>query len=384
LSVTPTPILTPSVTITPSSTTACQGTNVTFTANPTNGGNSPTYQWKKNGLNIGASASTYNDANLASTDVISVVMTSSLPCVTAASVTSSNTVAVAITPTAVPGININTAPGLVLCANTSITFLTNITAGGTNPLYQWYLNGAALPGATSTTYTGSGFTNGDVLSVMLTSNALCRSTDTVTSNKVNLTVQPIVVPTITVTTTPGTSVPAGTTVTFSATLNAPGATPTYQWYRNGVAIAFATYSSYATDVIDNGDVFTVRVYGLGLCATQSTLLSDPVRISVQALGVNTAVAGTAGSTVLYLYPNPNSGRFTVSTDWGVGHAGEPVQLELVNALGQLVYSQEVMTTPGKWSADVELEEGVANGLYMLRLKRHSDGSSLVTKVLLQR
>jgi hypothetical protein len=73
MSVSPTPVLI-SIAATPGN-MVCQGTNVIFTALPNNGGSNPGYQWKKNGINIGTNANTYNSNSLANGDTISCEMT---------------------------------------------------------------------------------------------------------------------------------------------------------------------------------------------------------------------------------------------------------------------------------------------------------------------
>src|SRR5206468_1030563 len=59
-------LVSPTVTISANpGNTICAGTPVTFTATPSNAGNSPTYQWRKNSTAVGSNSSTYTDSALA-------------------------------------------------------------------------------------------------------------------------------------------------------------------------------------------------------------------------------------------------------------------------------------------------------------------------------
>ena len=90
--------VTPSVIIAASTTDICPGagTSVTFTATPTNGG-TPSYQWKRNGNNIGTNSTTFTSTALAGGDVITVVMTATNTCQTANTATSAGTTINALT-----------------------------------------------------------------------------------------------------------------------------------------------------------------------------------------------------------------------------------------------------------------------------------------------
>jgi hypothetical protein len=61
----------------------CQGASVTFTAQPTNGGTTPVYQWKVNGQNVGTNSPTYTTTTLTNNQVVTCQMTSSAACVSA-------------------------------------------------------------------------------------------------------------------------------------------------------------------------------------------------------------------------------------------------------------------------------------------------------------
>lgn len=73
------------------------GTTVNFTAVATNGGDAPSFQWKKNNQNVGTSSTTYTDALLADGDVISCVLTSNAACAASTTATS-NEISMKVTP----------------------------------------------------------------------------------------------------------------------------------------------------------------------------------------------------------------------------------------------------------------------------------------------
>ncbi|MDD4554030.1 MAG: FISUMP domain-containing protein [Bacteroidales bacterium] len=81
------PGLPASVSITANPNPFCPGSSVTFTATPGNGGATPSYQWKVNGVNAGTNSPsfTYNPLN---NDSVRCVMTSTLSCVSANPATS--------------------------------------------------------------------------------------------------------------------------------------------------------------------------------------------------------------------------------------------------------------------------------------------------------
>ncbi len=86
---------TPSVAISNNigSNTVCVGLAVNFTATPTNGGTTPTYQWTLNGNNI-ATGSSYNNSALLTGDVVAVEMTSNASCLSTPTATDSETMTV--------------------------------------------------------------------------------------------------------------------------------------------------------------------------------------------------------------------------------------------------------------------------------------------------
>lgn len=118
---------------------SCAGQAVTFTATPTFGGTSPTYQWKVNGNNVGTNSPTFTSSTLNNGDIVTCVMTSNYPGVQGNPATSQN---FTVTVNPIPATPTITQNGFVLTSSAS--------TGN-----QWYLNGNPINGATAQSYTAT-------------------------------------------------------------------------------------------------------------------------------------------------------------------------------------------------------------------------------------
>ena len=335
----------------------CTGTNVTFTATPSNGGTSPVYLWRKNGTVVGGTTATYSDNTLANGDVITVRLTSNATCrssdtanspaitmvvnpipaapslstngpvcagsiatLLAANVTNgtfawtgpnsfssaaqsitinnaavsdggtytaivavngctspSASILLVVNPALIPSVSVATNPGTAICSGTQVTFTATPTNGGTSPVYQWRKNGTNV--GTGATYTDNTLANGDVITVRLTSNALCRTLDTVNSTSIVMTVTTSVVPTVSLAAAPSGAICAGTNVTFTATPSNGGTTPVYLWRKNGTTVG-GTTATYSDNTLANGDIITVRLTSNATCRSVDTANSSAVTMTV--------------------------------------------------------------------------------------------------------
>ncbi|MDQ3046049.1 MAG: T9SS type A sorting domain-containing protein [Bacteroidota bacterium] len=108
----------------------CAGTSVTFTATPTNGGTTPTYQWQVNGVNVGTGGTTYTTSTLTTGQVVTCIMTSTMPGVTGSPDTS-NPITMTVNPVpAAPTLGSSTPD----CVGQTISLTSNTVAGAT---YSW-------------------------------------------------------------------------------------------------------------------------------------------------------------------------------------------------------------------------------------------------------
>jgi hypothetical protein len=166
------------------------------------------------------------------------------------------------------------------CVGTSqsYSFLATPTNAGSNPKYQWRINGNNA-GTNSSTFSPQSLNNNDVVDVVITT---LTTSVTATSNPIKIVLNPLP-PTPTV-------IESGNVLSSSATLG-------NQWYLNGIAIAGATSQFYTTT---QPGLYYVEVTNNG-CSNTSSITK-----------LVTGIDQYSTSNSITVYPNPFSQQTTLS------------------------------------------------------------------------
>ena len=300
----------------------CAGASVTFTAAPSNGGGSPAYKWKSGSSYIsGATNATYTTTGASNSDSYSVEMTSSLSCVSTATVLS-NSIVMTVNALQTPTVSVVTNTATTICAGTSVTFTATAATAGSAPTYQWKKGSTILTGETNTTYTTTTAANGDSYSVVVTSSAICTTAPTVTSTPITITVNPVLIPSVSVS-TPTNTICAGASIKFTATTVNGGGNPTFQWKNGTNDISGATNSTYTTTTASNGDSYSVVLVSNAVCASPSTLTSNSIVTIVNAIQTPTVTVVPSTTTIcagndIKFTATPNNAGSTPLYQWQKG------------------------------------------------------------------
>ncbi len=256
----------------------CEGTDVTFTATITDGGTTPTYQWKSsvNG-NVGSNSATYNSTDLVDGEKISVEVSYAEACVNTP--VASNEVTVNVTTKLDPSITIS-ADKTTICEGEEVSFSIDSKSGlGSSPTYQWFVAGNSVAGETNETFKSSSLTDGQEVHVKLKVDETCVvSTQTVESNKVPIKVNPNLTPDIQII-ADKTSICTGEEVIFSIdSEDNAGSSPTYEWFVGTTSVGNG--SEYKSTGFTNGDKVTAVLTSSETCTTSPTATSNEVTINV--------------------------------------------------------------------------------------------------------
>src|ERR1035437_4608949 len=165
----------------------CSGAAASVTVSPVNGGTAPTYQWYKNSIAIsGATGTSYSSTAFVNGDKLSVTMTSNDP--NANPKTASVSINIVATNKVTPSVSLTSSNGSnpSICAGKNLTF----TASTTSPCsYKWKVNDVEQTGQTTNTFSTSSLTNGQTVSVEISTSNACQTTN-FASNATTVTVNP--------------------------------------------------------------------------------------------------------------------------------------------------------------------------------------------------
>ena len=351
-----TPVV-PSVTITASNgDTVCAPAPLeTFTANPTNGGAGPVYQWNVNGTVLGGGpVFAYIPAT---GDVVTCVLASNAACATPDTVSTSITMTVS--PLMTPSVSITSVHGDSTCAGDTVQFAAVPVYGGTAPTYLWTQNGINV--ATGPYYIYSPV-DGDKLVLTMTSNYPCLSTNVAISDTFTVHVFAPSVNNLAVSVAQS-SIPTGMVDTFTAIATGAGTSPTFQWFIDGMAVAGANTNIYITDSLHNGQVVTCKETSSFVCSDPQSVTSGGISVSVIATGIHQPGRGLS---TFVLMPNPNAGSFTIKGALSATADGQ-LDITVTDVLGQTVYSKKAEASNGNLDEKIDLPKTIARGMYLVSI-----------------
>ncbi len=274
------PTLTPAVTITADQTQICEGDMVTFTANGTDLGTNPVYQWQIDGQNVGDNAPFFTTNTLSAGQNINCNITIEQNLCTTTNEAFSNPLSIEVMPVFQPSINL-AASATEICQGESITF-TATGDFGSNPTFVWQVDGQTI-GNNSNTFTTTTLTNGQQVSCTLNVNNTCATQNSVTTPAIDITVLDGMTPTLLVQAS-HTQFCYGEEVTFLASGSGHGTSPSYEWFIDGEPQG-ESLPIFTTSYLHNGQQVSCEVISSSACAMGNATASNIIEVEVTEIEV---------------------------------------------------------------------------------------------------
>lgn len=359
-------LVSPTITITADKETICTGENVTFTSTITNTNANISYQWKKNGANVGSNSHVYSDSSLENNDVVTCILKENGLCLSS---TISNSIKLNVSSKATPVITA-TASSDKICEGTEVMFNANILYGGTTPIYKWTRNGQHV-GSNSPSYADQTLQNGDKISCELTSNATCITSEKVLSDNILIMVTSKVTPAIAISTS-STTINNGEKVVFSANTSNEGSSPVFQWIKNGSTIG-ENSSTYVDSNLVSGDIIYCKLLSNGFCLNSNEAVSNQIIITVITSGKEIEEID-----IFQIFPIPVTDILLVQiTDF----ARNNFEIKLYDISGRMIESKMLIQGSTLVSFDTQK---LYSGEYIIHISDHTKTKSVIKKVIIQK
>lgn len=261
----------PTVTIVADQTTVCMGKPVVFTATVNELGATPTYQWEVNNIAVGTNSPTYNAIGLVPTDVVICIATIGNCHLTG---TSNAITGIKTNPYLASSVSIKPSVTGTICSGSTVSFTASPVNAGTNPTYQWQVNGVNA-GTNAATFSSNTLANGDNVTCTLTViSAGCFTPTTTSSNNIVISAVAASIGNVSIMASAN-NVTSGTPVTFTASSTLPASS--YQWQVNGMN-AGTNSPTFTTRNLRNGDVVTCIALIVAACT--APVASQPIIMTI--------------------------------------------------------------------------------------------------------
>lgn len=316
----------PTIVINTSNSTHCEGTNVTFGTQITNGGSTPQYQWFINGIAQSGSANSFSTTMLKDKDTVSCRLTSNATCAVPASIVSNKIVVTA-----------NPKPNVSLSLDTKIACYpqATLTLSGGTPSNGTY-SGTGVNGNTLNVLTAGIGSHVITYSVTSANGCVGSARDTVYINGFES------APTIS---------QAGNTLNCNITASS------YQWYNETTPVVGANAKTF--EVLVSGN-YAVEVIDASNCKRKSVLYNI----------IKTSLNNIAGFHDLKVYQIPGKSEIILE-----GTKIEGATLSFINILGARVSQQQELT--GNYN--LINTSTLSSGVYLLVIRK---GQEQVTRKIL--
>jgi gliding motility-associated-like protein len=180
----------------------------------------------------------------------------------------------------VANVQIASSPSGPICYGDPVTFTAGSINGGTTPMYQWFVNGIAVPGQTLNEFISFTLNDSDLVSVELISNEPCVSNPISISNIITQEVTIPLTTTISIITNQQFPACSGRPITFTSFIVNGGANPSYQWFINGVAVQGGTNDTLIVDSLENNDIVTLNAYSDLECISNTVAYSNSIIVTL--------------------------------------------------------------------------------------------------------
>ena len=320
--------VTPAVAIalTAGSNPSASGASVTFTATPTNGGTTPSYQWKVSGTNAGTNAATFTTTTLTNGQIVTCVMTSNASCASPTTATS-NAITMSITGALPYCSATTTSTKYEYIKNVTMGTINNTTAATSYTNYSTLSTNVTVGVATSITVAiGNGYTTDKVIIFCDWNNngVFTDAGETVYTSAAGI-------GPFTTTITPPTTAVSGT-IRMRIRLTDSG---------SGANLTPCGVSSYGE----------VEDYSLNIAAHSPAATAPTTDLTA---GVTEMTETQIKAELLTVYPNPNLGDFTIK-------AVNEGEYYLMDEAGRLVQSFK-LTAENNYTTEIN---GLTSGFYVV-------------------